>query len=342
MSSPAHVAAAFVLILLTLSAPARAADSTIALATATRHGTASPIVFAQPCNVPFESYEEWLVFVRKRRTARGDSFDETQFRRDNPAEIFAQLQSGGIECLAIVYPSDGIEVEGFVVRPRGTSGRPPPAIIFNRGGNRDFGRLVFANLMDFASWAQEGFLVLASQYRGNGGSGGRDEFGGADVDDVLNLIPVARHYGADMDNLFMAGFSRGGMMTFLSMKHGARLRAAAVIGGAADLTDLGSERQEMVAVYRELMPDFDRNAEQLLRDRSAVHFAEQLDAPLLIMHGGADRRVPPGQALALAMRLQQAHKPYELVVFAGEDHALEKHQAECRQRLLAWFKRHLQ
>jgi len=38
-----------------------------------------------------------------------------------------------------------------------------------------------------ATW---GYVVAASQYRGNAGGQGKEEFGGADVDDVLNLIPL--------------------------------------------------------------------------------------------------------------------------------------------------------
>ena len=33
-------------------------------------------------------------------------------------------------------------------------------------------------------------LLIASNYRGNSNSEGKEEFGGADVNDVLNLIPA--------------------------------------------------------------------------------------------------------------------------------------------------------
>ena len=42
-------------------------------------------------------------------------------------------------------------------------------------------------MVNMARW---GYVVVASQYRGNDGGEGREEFGGADVNDVLNLLPV--------------------------------------------------------------------------------------------------------------------------------------------------------
>ena len=33
-------------------------------------------------------------------------------------------------------------------------------------------------------------MVVASQYRGNAGGEGKEEFGGKDVNDVLNLLPL--------------------------------------------------------------------------------------------------------------------------------------------------------
>ncbi len=59
-------------------------------------------------------------------------------------------------------------------------------IIWNSGGNRKEGLiddfLAQGIYGEIASW---GYVVLASQYREE------DEFGGKDVNDVLNLVPIA-------------------------------------------------------------------------------------------------------------------------------------------------------
>jgi hypothetical protein len=41
-------------------------------------------------------------------------------------------------------------------------------------------------------------VVVASQYRGNGGGEGHEEFGGAEVHDILNLIPLAKSLGTSI------------------------------------------------------------------------------------------------------------------------------------------------
>ena len=301
------------------------------------------IVEQRPCDFPFDSYASWLSFIHDRQARSGDAFDEPAFRAAYPASAFHALVGGReVECWQITYLSGGLKVAGYVVGPRGRTAAPRPLVIFNRGGNRGFGRLVFTNLVDFARWSQEGFVVLASQYRGGPGSEGDDEFGGADVDDVMNLFGVARELGnVDMRNVFMQGVSRGGLMTYLALQRGAQVNAAAVVGGPTDLSLEADHRPEMQALYRELIPNFDADPGAALRARRVLDFADRLSAPLLILHGGADWRVDPQQALALAQRLQALQRPYELLVYAGDDHGLSRNGDDCWRRMVGWFRQHM-
>src|SRR6185369_5227400 len=118
------------------------------------------------------------------------------------------------------------------------------AIIYNRGGNREFSKLMPWMQYGFYDFVSNGFVVIGSQYRGNDGGEGREEFGGAEVRDVLNLIPLAKSLDyVDMSNVFMFGESRGGMMSYLALAYNIPVGAAATIGGAVDLT--GKERAGM-------------------------------------------------------------------------------------------------
>lgn len=301
------------------------------------------IVGQRPCDFPFDSYASWLSFIRDRHARRGDAFDEPAFRAAHPASAFRALVDGQeVECRQITYLSDGLKVAGYVVGPRGRTAAPRPLVIFNRGGNRGFGQLVFANLVDFARWSQEGFVVLASQYRGGPGSEGNDEFGGADVNDVMNLFGVAREMGGvDMRNVFMQGESRGGLMTYLALQRGAQMNAAVVVGGPTDLSLDADHRPEMQALYRELMPNFAANPDAALRARRVLDFAHRLSAPVLILHGGADWRVDPQQALVLAQRLQALQRPYGLLVYAGDDHGLSRNSDDSWRRTVGWFRQHM-
>jgi acetyl esterase/lipase len=87
----------------------------------------------------------------------------------------AARSSSRTECSKIEYMSDGLKVVGYLVRPRSPVPMRYPVIIFNRGGFLDLGKIESFNLVDFIGFADRGFVVLASQYRGNDGGEGHEE-----------------------------------------------------------------------------------------------------------------------------------------------------------------------
>ena len=114
-----------------------------------------------------------------------------------------------LDFFEIAYQSDSIEVKGFMIEPKADG--KYPVIIFNRGGNRDFSDLSIGTLINYTSkLASRGYVIIGSNYRK------QDEFGGKDVDDVLNLIETVKDISkADYRKLGMLGWSRGGMMTYI-------------------------------------------------------------------------------------------------------------------------------
>ena len=87
-------------------------------------------------------------------------------------------------------------------------GRRYPVIIYNRGGLQDIGKIDVPNILDFYARAANGFVVLASQYRGNDGGEGVEQFGGAEVGDVVTLVSLASSLPyADPKNIFFYGLS---------------------------------------------------------------------------------------------------------------------------------------
>lgn len=77
-------------------------------------------------------------------------------------------------------------------------------------------------------------------------NGEESPWGGRDVDDVMNLIPLARNLGyIDMTKLFMIGMSRGGPMTYIAIRRRIPVNAAAVIAGVTDLR-METRRAEFV------------------------------------------------------------------------------------------------
>ena len=249
-----------------------------------------------------------------------------------------------VDLKTITYLSDGLKVKGYLATP--TQGDNLPCVIFNRGGNREFGALDDRDAAYFlariASW---GYVVVASQYRGNAGGEGKEEYGGRDVDDVLNLLPLLKSLPqADATRVGMVGWSRGGMMTYLALRKTDQIAAAVVASGAADASDFslgqpGLERH----VYAELIPDYARNKRAALAARSAVRWADQLNksTPILLLHGAADWRVDLRQALAMASRLYEFKHPFRLIVFEGGNHSLTEHRAEVDRVIRDWLDRYV-
>lgn len=279
----------------------------------------------------------------KREHASTRPLEEFRTTLLGKAEYEAR-RSAPHDCFKITYLSDDLKVVGYLFRPRDSGGKRLPVVIFNRAGERALGAIKPAMLVTrFYPFLKQGFVVLAPQYRGNDGGEGKDEFGGADVHDVLNLVPLARSLPyADPTNIFMAGHSRGGMMTYAALRDGADVNAAAVTGAPSDFAGLGTGRPLMVEnVFKQLIPDYEKNASAAAQHRSALHWAEKISVPLLILHGTADWRVAPSDALRMALRLSELRKPYELVMYGNDLHSLAFHHEDRDARIVAWFRRHM-
>jgi len=248
---------------------------------------------------------------------------------------------GNFEFQKLRYLSDGLKVTAYLYKPKRIDGQKLPTIIFNRG-SAVRGDIAPELVSFFHRLGSAGFLVLAPMLRQSDGDEGRDELGGADVDDLINILPVAKFLGfADMNNLFMYGESRGGMMTYMAIRKKFPIKAAAVIGAFTDLQQLVDAHpgDYSPSFFTKLWPDYETRKSELFQARSAIHWVDELNVPLLIMHGGADWSVNPQHSLNLAQQLQKLGRVYELIVYAEDGHVLAHNQLDRDQRATSWFKR---
>lgn len=227
----------------------------------------------------------------------------------------------------IVYASDNLKVTGYLAQPKQVG--QYPLLIWNRGGSNDYGALddLTANLI-LASTAVWGYVLLATQYRGNMGSDGEEDWGGNDVRDALHLLDLAQEMPCiDMHRIAVEGASRGGMTTYRMLAREHRFKCAIVHAGIADLFTLKSMRSELSGyVHKKFggLSEEERRVE--FEARSAVFFAEKFpkDVPILLMHGTDDTTVPPDQSIALDKRLTELDIPHELKLIEGGKHVALK------------------
>ncbi len=287
-----------------------------------------------------------------------DEFGQGYFPRAVYEEARTQQE---FELQEITYSSDGLVVRGLLIKPKKPGTRRWPAIIFNRGGNGDLGRITdngepcggmtntsCLDVADLYLLAKAGFVVIASDYRYQGATVKRDEWGGVEVEDVLNLVPALKSLDyVDSERLFLLGLSRGGTMTYLAIKRGIPVKAAAVIGAVTDVKAWVEARPEMGIVsgneytdgFAKIWPDYEHRADEQYRARSAVYWADQINVPVLILHSRTDRMVPVSQALRMAEALQEKGKVYALRIYEHDGHPLPQNRDDRNRLIVEWFHR---
>lgn len=243
----------------------------------------------------------------------------------------------------IVYQSDRYKVAGYIAYPLQQTTENYPCIIWNRGGAKDRGYIdEFTAKGLFGKMASWGYAVFASMYRGSVKGEGVEEFGGNDVNDILNLIPLADELPfADGACWGIEGWSRGGMMTFLTLKNDSRFKCAILTGAISDLTGSSGGFNLSQEHFEKLIPGNDLQKELL--KRSAFHFVDELPRATnyLIMHGGGDTVVAPQQSIKLAELMRRKNFNVEFHLMEGDDHFLRKNRKLVEQLRKSWFERYL-
>ena len=90
------------------------------------------------------------------------------------------------------YLSDDLKINAYISIPNTfvQTRKPGKCLMYNHGGNRDYGKLEKDTTAKACYLCDR--IVVASQYRGCGGSEGTDRFGGDDLHDVIKLIDLAK------------------------------------------------------------------------------------------------------------------------------------------------------
>lgn len=249
-----------------------------------------------------------------------------------------------VNIYSIIHLSDGLYITGFIVTPK-KEGKYP-CLIFNRGGNRDLGSLIVFTAVEFmAPIATKGYVIAATNYRGSPGCEGKDEFGGNDVNDLLNLMnSLSEIPQSDTSSIGMYGISRGGMMTYIAASRTKKLKAVAVVGGISDLFILKNDRPEFEKeVFNELIPNYSEDKDNSLKQRSATHFTDKIckTTSILLLHGENDEKVSVEQSKLLDKKLTELNYPHKLIVFANDNHGLQGNQEESIDEIIKWFNKYL-
>ena len=208
-----------------------------------------------------------------------------------------------------------------------------------------YGSGVFATV----DWLKKGYFVLYANPRGSYGQGEAftranvRDFGGGDLRDILaGVDKVETLAPVDDKRLGVFGHSYGGYMTMWTVTHSHRFRAAISGAGIADWVSYYGENgidQWMVPFFGGTAYDDPAIYEKL----SPIFSIKDATTPTLIYVGERDVECPAPQSFEFWHGLQAVGVPTQLMVYAGQGHAIRDPSdlADLRAREVAWFDKYL-
>lgn len=217
---------------------------------------------------------------------------------------------------------DGKTIPAYVTTPQGEG--PFPLVVMPHGGP------FVAELVVFDRWAQmlanNGYMVLQPQYRGShghglehyqsafidGGRGGYEMQNDKD-DGALHLIEQGM---VDSDRVAMFGWSYGGYAALVAASREEPIYQCVISGAAVADNDMqlnhyvsrlsGAQRIEQESFWRDSF--------------NPVDHVEDMNIPMLLVHGDLDQRVPFEHYEDYKELLEEHNKPVQYLVLEGADH----------------------
>lgn len=225
---------------------------------------------------------------------------------------------------------DGLVVPAFVFRPRRASGGRHPVVLVVHGGPESQWRPSFSPLVQYL--VASGFAVVAPNVRGSTGYGRRYEHlddVGLRLDSVADLAAVHDWIAAtddlDPDRCALYGGSYGGYMVLSGLMHQPDRWAAGVdVVGIANLVTFLEHTAAWRRAWREREYGSLAHDRELLEHLSPITHVDALRAPLLIIHGRNDPRVPVGEAEQIHEVARAKGLRSDLLVYDDEGHGLAK------------------
>jgi len=172
-------------------------------------------------------------------------------------------------------------------------------------------------------FADQGFVVVIADNRGTGGRGPAwdhaiyQDFVVPVIEDQVNAIAdVAKHFPDDVDSsrVGITGWSFGGYLSALAVMKRPDVFHAAVAGAPV------TEWLWYDTAYTERYLGHPEKFPEIYEDHSLMPMANQLERPLMLVHGLADDNVVAAHSLSLSGALLANKKPHTVLPLSGVTH----------------------
>jgi dipeptidyl aminopeptidase/acylaminoacyl peptidase len=239
---------------------------------------------------------------------------------------------------------DNTTIEGYVTLPHANSPQHKAALIIPHGGPMARNYDGFDWFSEF--FASRGYTILEPNFRGSSGYGFDFEmasiknWGGAMQDDLADAaIWLTKHHKIAANKICIIGASYGGYAALMAaVKQQDVFRCAGSFAGVSDLEYIVKKARKFTnykVVKKQIGDDYDK-----LEQQSPVNFAEEINIPVLLIHGDKDRVVDVQHSKAMHEELLDYDKIVEYVELENGNHHLEIE--ENRIKTLTSFEQFLQ
>lgn len=250
---------------------------------------------------------------------------------------------------AIRYPSDGLNIYGYMTVPKGAG---PFPVIVSIHGYAPYGKFdPFNILYDFGDFfAQNQFIVLHPEMRNQPPSDNGDNLLRVGMtEDVMNLIALIKTkndlppelVSANPDALGLWGTSMGGEIALRILTISSDIKATVLYSALS-----GDERKNSEQLYHVIQDDqFKLDAQVPLEmfDRiSPVNYYTRVKSAVQINHGTADTTAPISWAVETCSFLQSAGVSVQCIYYQGAGHVFKRdNDGKLAQNALDFYRAHL-
>jgi dipeptidyl aminopeptidase/acylaminoacyl peptidase len=286
-----------------------------------------------------------------------------------PPEIFAGSIAGSIgsweqlthvnddvrpdwgQIKSVHWTSDGMTIQGWLVYPVHYDPRQRyPMVVVAHGGPAAAAASAWpGSFFNINRLTKSGYFVFAPNPRGSYGMGEAftaanvKDFGYGDLRDILaGMDMIVKTLPVDNDRIGITGWSYGGFMTMWAVTQTHRFRAAVSGAGLSNFQSYYGEND----IDRWMIPYFGASVYDdpaVYARSSAINFVKNVKTPTLMVVGERDGEVPAPQSREFWHALKELGVETELVVYAGEGHAIlqPEHRQDIQKRLMEWFDKYL-
>ncbi|MHC4662151.1 MAG: alpha/beta hydrolase family protein [Planctomycetota bacterium] len=219
----------------------------------------------------------------------------------------------------ISYMCKDLSLKALLFKPEAADNDKFPAVIYCHAGTDGMqgGDISFCEKL-----MEEGYVVAAPEFRGQGGSEGKVEFAGGEVEDVKSLLKHMKELGCvNMDKVVIVGEKLGATIALLACADGLDVRACAVVTPVTDFQKLFEKNKDLAEEAARTSGIKSDNADEWEK-RSPASCMEKFKIPLGVIHSKKNGTIDVSHSRALAKLAGQAGAKVKTKYLRGEESRL--------------------